>query len=39
MLEAEVSGLKKMLAPMVQKQMNAEVGNLENLKRVLESGV
>ena len=39
MLKAEVGGLKKMLAPMVQKQMNAEVGNLENLKRVLESDV
>jgi carbon monoxide dehydrogenase subunit G len=38
-LEAEVGGLKKVLAPMVQKQMNAEVGNLENLKRVLESDV
>ena len=38
-LEAEVGGLKKVLAPMIQKQMDAEVGNLENLKRVLESDV
>jgi hypothetical protein len=32
-----VKGLKKLMSPMVQKQMNAEVGNLDNLKRVLES--
>jgi uncharacterized protein YndB with AHSA1/START domain len=36
-LEAQVGGLKKLMAPMVQKQMTAEVGHLENLKRVLES--
>jgi carbon monoxide dehydrogenase subunit G len=35
-LRAELGGLKKLMAPMVRKQMNAEVGNLENLKRVLE---
>jgi uncharacterized membrane protein len=37
-LEAEVRGLKKLIAPMVQKQMSREVSNLDNLKRVLESG-
>jgi uncharacterized membrane protein len=37
-LEAEVSGIKKLMSPMVQKQMDSEVGNLERLKRVLESG-
>jgi uncharacterized protein YndB with AHSA1/START domain len=36
-LNAEVKGLKKLMSPMVQKQMNAEVGNLDNLKRLLES--
>jgi uncharacterized protein YndB with AHSA1/START domain len=36
-LNAEVNGLKKLMSPMVQKQMNAEVGNLDNLKRILES--
>jgi uncharacterized protein YndB with AHSA1/START domain len=36
-LSAELKGLKKLMSPMVQKQMNAEVGNLDNLKRVLES--
>jgi uncharacterized protein YndB with AHSA1/START domain len=35
-LNAELTGLKKLMSPMVQKQMNAEVGNLDNLKRVLE---
>jgi uncharacterized protein YndB with AHSA1/START domain len=35
-LSAELTGLKKLMSPMVQKQMNAEVGNLDNLKRVLE---
>lgn len=35
-LDAELPGLKKMMAPMVQKTMNNEVGKLENLKRVLE---
>lgn len=36
-LRADLKGLKKLMSPMVQKQMNAEVGNLDNLKRVLES--
>jgi uncharacterized protein YndB with AHSA1/START domain len=36
-LNAELKGLKKLMSPMVQKQMNAEVGNLDNLKRVLET--
>jgi uncharacterized protein YndB with AHSA1/START domain len=36
-LRAELTGLKKLMSPMVQKQMNAEVGNLDNLKRVLEA--
>jgi uncharacterized protein YndB with AHSA1/START domain len=35
-LSAELKGLKKLMSPMVQKQMNAEVGNLDNLKRILE---
>jgi uncharacterized membrane protein len=37
-LEAELGGLKRLLAPMVQKTMNSEVGALANLKRVLEEG-
>ncbi|HKB19992.1 MAG TPA: SRPBCC family protein [Gaiellaceae bacterium] len=37
-LEAEVGGIKKLMSPMVQKQMDREVGNLERLKQVLESG-
>jgi len=36
-LNAELKGIKKLMSPMVQKQMNAEVGNLDSLKRVLES--
>jgi carbon monoxide dehydrogenase subunit G len=36
-LDAELSGLKKMMTPMVQKTMNNEVGQLEDLKRVLEA--
>lgn len=36
-LNAELKGLKKLMSPMVQKQMDAEVGNLEKLKRVLEA--
>jgi carbon monoxide dehydrogenase subunit G len=36
-LEAEVRGVKKLMAPMVQKAMNGEVSALDNLKRVLES--
>jgi carbon monoxide dehydrogenase subunit G len=35
-LEAELGGLKRLLAPMVQKTMDAEVAALANLKRVLE---
>jgi uncharacterized protein YndB with AHSA1/START domain len=37
-LEAETKGLKSLMAPMVQKAMNREVGALEKLKRVLEAG-
>jgi uncharacterized membrane protein len=37
-LEAETKGLKSLMAPMVQKAMNREVGALERLKRVLEAG-
>jgi uncharacterized membrane protein len=37
-LEAEVGGLKKLMAPMVQKQMEREVGNLDRLEQALESG-
>lgn len=36
-LEAAVHGLKRLLAPMVQKTMTSEVAALENLKRVLEA--
>jgi hypothetical protein len=36
-LEAEVGGLKRLLAPMVQKTMNAEVGHLDRLTEVLEA--
>lgn len=35
-LRAQVGGLKRLMAPMVQKTMNAEVGALQNLKQVLE---
>jgi carbon monoxide dehydrogenase subunit G len=37
-LEAELGGLKRLMAPMVQKTMNSEVAALANLKRVLEAG-
>jgi carbon monoxide dehydrogenase subunit G len=37
-LEAEVRGLKRLMAPMVQKTMDSEVAALSNLKRVLEEG-
>jgi uncharacterized membrane protein len=37
-LDADLPGLKKVMAPVVQKTMNSEVGQLENLKRVLEAG-
>jgi uncharacterized membrane protein len=35
-LEAELRGLKRLMAPMVQKTMDSEVAALANLKRVLE---
>ena len=35
-LEADVNGLKRLIAPMVQKTMNNEVGQLDRLKRVIE---
>jgi uncharacterized membrane protein len=35
-LEADVKGLKRLMAPMVQKTMNNEVGQLGRLKRVTE---
>lgn len=36
-LEAELSGLKRLMAPMVQKTMNNEVDQLDSLKHVLET--
>jgi hypothetical protein len=36
-LNADVSGPKVLMAPMVAKAMRNEVGALESLKRVLES--
>lgn len=35
-LEADVKGLKRVMAPMVQKTMNNEVGQLDQLKRAME---
>jgi uncharacterized membrane protein len=35
-LEADVKGLKRLIGPMVQKSMNTEVGQLDQLKRVIE---
>ncbi len=35
-LEADVKGLKRLMAPMVQKTMNNEVSQLERLKRTIE---
>lgn len=35
-LEAKLGGVKRLMAPMVQKAMNAEVGQLDRLKEVLE---
>jgi uncharacterized protein YndB with AHSA1/START domain len=35
-LKAEVKGLKRLIGPMVQKTMNNEVGQLEQLKRTVE---
>jgi uncharacterized membrane protein len=36
-LEADVKGLKRLLAPVVQKAMNNEVRQLDSLKRVIET--
>ena len=36
-LEADLKGVKRLLAPMVQKTMNNEVGQLDSLKRVIET--
>lgn len=36
-LEADVRGLKRLMAPMVQKTMNAEVSQLAQLKRIIEA--
>jgi len=36
-LEADVKGLKRLIAPMVQKTMNNEVRQLDSLKHVLET--
>ncbi|MBV9942236.1 MAG: hypothetical protein JO262_08935 [Solirubrobacterales bacterium] len=35
-LEADLKGAKRLIAPMVQKTMNNEVGQLDRLKRVIE---
>jgi carbon monoxide dehydrogenase subunit G len=35
-LEAKLGGLKRLMAPMVQKTMKAEVGHLDRLKQILE---
>ena len=35
-LEANVKGLRRLIAPMVQKTMNKEVGQLDRLKGVIE---
>ena len=35
-LEADVSGVKRLMSHMVQKTMNNEVGQLDRLKRVIE---
>ncbi|MBV9367106.1 MAG: SRPBCC family protein [Solirubrobacterales bacterium] len=35
-LEADLKGLKRLIAPMVQKTMNNEVRQLDSLKRVIE---
>ena len=35
-LQADVRGFKRLMAPMVQKTMNNEVGQLDRLKRVIE---
>jgi uncharacterized protein YndB with AHSA1/START domain len=36
-LHADLTGAKRLMAPMVRKAMASEVGNLENLKRKLET--
>ncbi|MBV8987384.1 MAG: hypothetical protein JO372_02380, partial [Solirubrobacterales bacterium] len=36
-LEADVKGVKRLLAPVVQKTMNNEVRQLDSLKRVIET--
>ena len=36
-LEADVKGVKRLLAPLVQKTMNKEVRELDSLKRVIET--
>ena len=36
-LEADMRGLKRLIAPMVQKTMNDEVGQLAQLKHVIEA--
>jgi uncharacterized protein YndB with AHSA1/START domain len=35
-LQADVKGLGRLMSPMVQKTMNSEVGQLEQLKRTIE---
>ena len=35
-LEADLNGVKRLIAPIVQKTMNNEVGQLDSLKRVIE---
>ena len=37
-LEAELVGMKKLMAPMVSKSMRSEVQSLDRLKQILESG-
>jgi uncharacterized membrane protein len=37
LLEAELKGVKLLMAPMVKKALNAEVSSLSKLKRVLET--
>jgi uncharacterized protein YndB with AHSA1/START domain len=37
-LEAELGGLKVLMAPAVRRTMQSEVGHLDDLKRVLEGG-
>jgi carbon monoxide dehydrogenase subunit G len=37
-LDAKPTGIGRLMAPMVQRSMTGEVGALDNLKRLLESG-